>query len=49
MQSHILRRRPLLQELVSSGAEMEKHIDEVSLGTNTELDHILLLQEFVTV
>ena len=46
---NILRRRPLVQELVSRGAEMEAHIDDVSLGTNTQEDHILLLQEFFTV
>ena len=46
---YILRRRPLVQELVSRGAEMEAHIDDVSLGTNTKEDHILLLQEFFTV
>ena len=45
----ILRRRPLVQELVSRGAEMEAHIDDLSLGTNTQEDHILLLQEFFTV
>ena len=45
----ILRRRPLVQELVSCGAEMEAHIDDVSRGTNTQQDHILLLQEFFTV
>ena len=28
---YILRRRPLVQELVSRGAEMEAHIDDVSL------------------
>ena len=28
---------------------MEAHIDDVSLGTNTQEDHILLLQEFFTV
>ena len=32
---YILRRRPLVQELISRGAEMEAHIDDVSLGTNT--------------
>ena len=46
---YILRRRPLVQELVSRGAEMEAHIEDVSLGTNTQEDHILLLQEFFTV
>ena len=35
--------------MVSCGAEMEAHIDDVSLGTNTQEDHILLLQEFFTV
>ena len=28
---------------------MEAHIDDVSLGTNTQEDHILLLQELFTV
>ena len=46
---YILRRRPLVQELISRGAGMEAHIDDVSLGTNTQEDHILLLQEFLTV
>ena len=46
---YILRRRPLLPELVSRGAELEAHISDVSLGTNTQEDHILLLQEFFTV
>ena len=46
---YILRRRPLVQELVSRGAEMEAHIDDVSLGTNIQEDHILLIQEVFTV
>ena len=46
---YILRRRPLVQKLVSRGAEMEAHIDDMSLGTNTQENHILLLQEFFTV
>ena len=46
---YILRRIALVQELVSRGAETEAHIDDVSLGTNTQEDHILLLQEFFTV
>ena len=46
---YILRRRPLVQELVSRGAVMEAHVDDVSLGTNTQEDHILLLPEFFTV
>ena len=43
---YILRRRPLVQELISRGAEMEAHIDDVSLGTNTQEDHVLLLRKF---
>ena len=46
---YILRRRPLVQGLVSCGAQMEAHIDGVSLGTNAQEDHIPLLQEFFTV
>ena len=46
---YIMRRRPLVQEFISRGAEMEAHIDDVSLGTNTQEDHFLLLQEFFTV
>ena len=46
---YILRRRPLVQELISQGAEMEAHIDDVSLGTNTQEDHVILLREFFIV
>ena len=46
---YILRRRPLVQELISRGAEMEAHINDVSLGTNTQEDHVLLLREVFTV
>ena len=46
---YILRRRPLVQELISRGAEMEAHIDDVSLGTNAHEDHVLLLREFFIV
>ena len=46
---YILRRRPLVQEWISQGAEMEAHIDDVSLGTNTQEDHVLLLSEFFIV
>ena len=45
----ILRRRRLVQELISCGAEMEAHIDDVSLGTNTQEDHVLLLCEYFIV
>ena len=43
---YILRRRRLLQELISRGAEMEAHINDVNLGTNTQEDHVILLREF---
>ena len=46
---YILRRRPLAQELIFRGAEMEAHIDDVSLGTNTKEEHVLLLREFFIV
>ena len=42
----ILRRRPVAQELISWGAQMEAHIDDVCLGTNTQEDHLILLGEF---
>ena len=42
---YILRRRPLVQGLISRGAEMEAGMDDVSLGTNTQEDHVLLLRE----
>ena len=46
---YMLRRRPLVQELISRGAEMEAHINDVSLGTNTQEDDVLLLREFFIV
>ena len=46
---YILRRRPLVHELISRGAEMEAHIDDVSSSTNTQDDHVLLLREFFIV
>ena len=46
---YILRCRPLVQELISWGAEMEAHIDDASSGTNTKEDHVLLLREFFIV
>ena len=46
---YILRRRPLVQELIFRGAEMKSHTDDVSLGTNTKEDHVLLLREFFIV
>ena len=46
---YILRHRSLGQELISRGAEIEAHIDDVSLGTNTQEDHVLLPREFFIV
>ena len=45
----ILRRRPKVQELISRGAKMEAHIDDVCLRTNTQVDHLILLGEFFAV
>ena len=45
----ILRRIPKVQELISRGAQMEAHIDDVCLGTNTQEDHLILLGEFFAV
>ena len=46
---YILRRRPLVQELISRVADIGAHIDDVSLGTITQEDHVLLLCEFFAV
>ena len=45
----ILRRRPVVQELISQGAQMEAQIDNVCLGMNTQEDHLILLGEFFAV
>ena len=45
----IVRRRPKVQELISRGAQMEAHIDDVCLGTNTQEDLLILLGEFFAV
>ena len=45
----ILRRRPVVQELISRGAQMEAHIANVCLGTNTQEDHLILLGKFLAV
>ena len=44
-----LRRRPRVQDLFEHGAQMQAHIDDVCLGTNTKEDHYILLQEFFSV
>ena len=45
----ILLPRPVVQELISCGARMEAHIDDVCLGTNSQEDHLILLGEFFAV
>ena len=45
----LLRRRRVVQELKSRGAQMEAHIDDVCLGKNTQEDHLILLREFFVV
>ena len=45
----ILRRRPVVQELISRGAQMEAHIDDICMGTNSREDHLILLVEFFAV
>ena len=42
----ILRRRSVVQELISWGAQMVAHKDDVCLGTNTLEDHLVILGEF---
>ena len=44
-----LRRRPVVQDLISRGAKMEAHINDVCLGTNTQEDHLILLGKFFAV
>ena len=46
---YILTRRPLVQELISRDEGMEAHINDGSLGTITQEDHVLLLREFFIV
>ena len=45
----ILQRRPKVQEFISRGAQMEAHIDDVCLGTNTQENHLILWGEFFAV
>ena len=45
----ILHRRPVVQELISRGAQMEAHIHDVCLGTNTQENHLILLGDFLAV
>ena len=45
----ILRRRLKVQELISRGAQMEAHIDDVCLGTKTQEYHLIFLGEVFAV
>ena len=45
----ILRWRPVVQELISGGAQMEAHIDDICLGTNTQEDHLIFFGQFFAV
>ena len=45
----ILHLRPVVEELISRGAQMKAHIDDVCLGTNTQEDHLILFGEFFAV
>ena len=42
----ILGQTPVVQELIPRGAQMEAHIDDVCLRTNTQENHLILLGEF---
>ena len=42
-------RRPVVQKLISPGAQMEAHIDDVCLGTNTQEDDLIFLGKFFAV
>ena len=44
-----LRHRPLVQELISRGNQMEAYIDDVCLRTNIQETHLILLGEFLAV
>ena len=44
-----LRQRPVVQELISRGAQMEAHIDDVCLERNTQEDNPILLDGFFAV
>ena len=45
----ILLGRPVVQELISQGAQTEAYNDDVCLGTNTQQDHLILLGVFFAV
>ena len=45
----ILRRKPVVQELITPGSQMAAHVDDVCLGTNNQEDHLILFGEFFAV
>ena len=45
----ILLSGSVVQELISRGAQIEGHIDDVCSGTNTREDHLILLGKFFVV
>ena len=45
----IARRRPMVQELISRGAQKEAHIDDRCLGTNNQEDNPIPFGEFFAV
>ena len=45
----ILCPRPVVQDFIFRGAQMETHINDVCLGMNTQQDHVILLGEFFPV
>ena len=44
-----LRGRPMLQEVIFRGAQMEAHIDDVCRETNTQEDQLILLGKFFAI
>ena len=45
----LVKMRPRVKPLLKRGAELEVHIDDVMLGTNSEEDHRVLIEEFLSV
>ena len=45
----LIKKRPAVSELLTLGAVLEAHIDDVLLGTNSVEDHLVLLSKFFEV
>ena len=45
----LVKKRPAVQELLTRGAVLEAHIDDVLLGTNSVEEYLVLLSEFFEV